>query len=537
MFYFFHHYELPVILQQAQVLIVTRNNQNNIGGNLLQGDQGQERTIILNRLLRRQFALLQQRDQPERGISFVRRLQATLRRMFIVFGWMAPQRINWGILRIDPANLGNVATVRVVVANSVGNIIGTANLQNPANIGNVGGGTGGSGGNNVNAARSSAPATSTSTNNSSTTTATTRANTETMLTTNSATIVNADFVSVTAAATSPPTTTTTASPKQTATNFTATTSSDVETNHGDERQNTASANNSAKISENVQNNQMGNVIPEEQKEQQLQQQKSLSQQQVQIHGTLYLTNEDKSGGANSKGEEGDANSTTTAVKPASAETVKTPNKNDEYNQNIWQLETKSYTKDQPRQEQKQEQKQQQQQTGEHCQMQVASGVKKECLEGFPKSDADTLKAACQILKNDHEKIERTQATQKLNQPTLISLADTPAATRQQLANIQTSTTIAAETEASRKLSAGTGQNENFVMIDDGNTNDYKAKDSTNSATTPSIAVTPTTSATTTTTTEAATETAAAGAATSNSTTNSSQNNDNNKLLTNFHSST
>ncbi|XP_036342536.1 uncharacterized protein LOC118751875 [Rhagoletis pomonella] len=140
MFYFFHRYELPVIIQQAQILIIT-NNQN-VAGNgpqqrqqqQLQG-QGRPAAIIMGRLFRRPARQQQQQQQEQqlidalrnqRQIPFVggllqRRVGAvdTLRRTLLQRGWMgAPrvrvqianlQRINLRSIQINPANLDAAA--------------------------------------------------------------------------------------------------------------------------------------------------------------------------------------------------------------------------------------------------------------------------------------------------------------------------------------------------------------------------------------------------------------------------------------------
>ncbi|XP_053962711.1 uncharacterized protein LOC128866199 [Anastrepha ludens] len=132
MFYFFHRYELPVIIQQAQILIIT-NNQN-VAGNgpqqqqQLQG-QGRPAAILMGRLFRRPAQQQQQHQQlidalrNQRQIPFVggllqRRVGAvdTLRRTLLQRGWIgAPrvrvqianlQRINLRSIQINPANLG-----------------------------------------------------------------------------------------------------------------------------------------------------------------------------------------------------------------------------------------------------------------------------------------------------------------------------------------------------------------------------------------------------------------------------------------------
>ncbi|XP_055915829.1 uncharacterized protein LOC129948807 [Eupeodes corollae] len=120
MFYFFHHYELPVIIQQAQFLIIARNQT---GQNAPAGAAGvglANRIGLLrnnapnNQIIRNQIAnnmlggLLRQ--------LFETRAHAinTLRRVLFGTGWMAPvrvrveignlQRINLDSIQINPAN-------------------------------------------------------------------------------------------------------------------------------------------------------------------------------------------------------------------------------------------------------------------------------------------------------------------------------------------------------------------------------------------------------------------------------------------------
>uniref|UniRef100_A0A0A1XPD5 Membralin n=1 Tax=Zeugodacus cucurbitae TaxID=28588 RepID=A0A0A1XPD5_ZEUCU len=77
MFYFFHRYELPVIIQQAQILIIT-NNQNVAGNGAQQqqqqqlAGQGRPATILMGRLFRRPAAAQQQQQQqpPANGYNY-----------------------------------------------------------------------------------------------------------------------------------------------------------------------------------------------------------------------------------------------------------------------------------------------------------------------------------------------------------------------------------------------------------------------------------------------------------------------------------
>ncbi|XP_039955139.1 uncharacterized protein LOC120771279 [Bactrocera tryoni] len=68
MFYFFHRYELPVIIQQAEILIIT-NNQN-VAGNgpqqqQQQPGQGQPAALLMGRLFRRPADAQHQRQQQQ----------------------------------------------------------------------------------------------------------------------------------------------------------------------------------------------------------------------------------------------------------------------------------------------------------------------------------------------------------------------------------------------------------------------------------------------------------------------------------------
>ncbi|XP_020717038.1 putative mediator of RNA polymerase II transcription subunit 26 isoform X2 [Ceratitis capitata] len=138
MFYFFHRYELPVIMRQAQILFIT-NNQNVAGNGAQQRQQlpGQGRTaaIIFRRAnqqeQQQQQPLQQQQQQQQRQQQqeFINALRNqvqqqqqqrggwmdTLRRALRQRGWLrAPrvrvqianlQRINLRSIHINPANL------------------------------------------------------------------------------------------------------------------------------------------------------------------------------------------------------------------------------------------------------------------------------------------------------------------------------------------------------------------------------------------------------------------------------------------------
>ncbi|XP_036233170.2 uncharacterized protein [Bactrocera oleae] len=136
MFYFFHRYELPVIIQQAQILIIT-NNQN-VAGNgpqpqqqqQQQPGQGRPAAILMGRLFRRPAAAQQQRQQQHQQFLEALRNQAlipyvggllqrrggavdTLRRTLLqprVRVQIANlQRINLRSIQINPANLDAIA--------------------------------------------------------------------------------------------------------------------------------------------------------------------------------------------------------------------------------------------------------------------------------------------------------------------------------------------------------------------------------------------------------------------------------------------
>lgn len=138
MFYFFHHYELPVIIQQAQFLIIARNQT---GQNAPAGGAGvglANRIGLLrnnapnNQIIRNQIAnnmlggLLRQ--------LFETRAHAinTLRRVLFGTGWMAPvrvrveignlQRINLDSIQINPANFPlSVAAAAAAAATNAAN--------------------------------------------------------------------------------------------------------------------------------------------------------------------------------------------------------------------------------------------------------------------------------------------------------------------------------------------------------------------------------------------------------------------------------
>ncbi|XP_054089306.1 uncharacterized protein LOC105214524 isoform X2 [Zeugodacus cucurbitae] len=143
MFYFFHRYELPVIIQQAQILIIT-NNQNVAGNGAQQQQQqqlpgqGRPATILMGRLFRRPAAAQQQQQQQQQQRQFLEALRnqalipyvggllqrrggavETLRRTLLQRGWTGPprvrvqianlQRINLRSIQINPANLDAIA--------------------------------------------------------------------------------------------------------------------------------------------------------------------------------------------------------------------------------------------------------------------------------------------------------------------------------------------------------------------------------------------------------------------------------------------
>lgn len=136
MFYFFHHYELPVIIQQAQFLIIARNQTGQnapAGGAATVGGLANRIGLLRNNAPNNQIIRNQIANNMLGGLLrqlFETRAHAinTLRRVLFGTGWMAPvrvrveignlQRINLDSIQINPANFP-LSTANVAAANAL----------------------------------------------------------------------------------------------------------------------------------------------------------------------------------------------------------------------------------------------------------------------------------------------------------------------------------------------------------------------------------------------------------------------------------